>query len=298
MRNILAIDIGGTNIKYGVINLNGEILFKGSIKTVRNGLAILENICNLFNENKVEYNLYGIGISSPGIIDSDTGFMKVDGALKDFNDFNLRDTLREKLSVSVEIENDAKCVVLAEAWLGNGKECDTFLVMTIGTGIGGGVYINNRLHKGADFIAGEFGFMMTSGTYNNIPENCMMSNSASTYMLRKLYAQRTGRNIDDVSGEYVFEMASKGDIHAEDQIFKFYESLSIGLNNLYFILNPQKILIGGAISAREDIIYELKRRIDSYSQFGKDFVLERCKFSNDSGIIGAVKNYMDRNSQF
>ena len=296
MRNVLAIDIGGTNIKYGVINLDGEILLKGSIKTVRNGLVILDSICSLFNEHKDIYNLEGIGISSPGIVDSDTGEMKVTGALNDFNNFNLRDTLREKLSINVEIENDAKCVVLAEKWLGNGKACDTFLVMTIGTGIGGGVFINNKLHKGANFIAGEFGFMMTSGTYNNIPENCMMSNTASTYMLRKLYAQRTGKSIDDISGEYVFEMADKGDIHAQDQIFKFYESLSIGLNNLYFILNPQKILIGGAISAREDIIHELKRRVDSYSEFGKDFVLERCKFSNDSGIIGAIKNYMDRNN--
>ncbi|WP_297521331.1 ROK family protein [uncultured Clostridium sp.] len=294
MRNILAIDIGGTNIKYGVISLDGQILFKGSVETIRKGTEILETIVKLFLDNKETYNLEGVGISSPGIINSDTGAMKVQGALEDFNDFNLRDILRDRLKTNVEIENDAKCVVLAEKWLGNGKECETFLVMTIGTGVGGGAFINNKLHKGADFMAGEIGFMITSGINNNTPSNSTISNTCSTYMLRRLYAQRTNKKIEDVSGEYVFEQAEKGDIHAQDQIVKFYESLSIALHNLYFILNPDKILIGGGISVREDIIYELKRRVDSYSSFGKDFVLERCEFSNDSGIIGAVKNYMDR----
>ncbi|MGV3025116.1 ROK family protein [Clostridium thermobutyricum] len=292
--NILSIDIGGTELKFGVIDTNGNIITKFKKETVNSGDYIIKTIENVFNEYDEKYKLKGIAISAPGFIDSYTGYMKTGGAIKDFYNFNLKKVLEEKLNINVEIENDANCVLLAEKWLGNGIECKNFLVMTIGTGIGGGMYINDKLYTGANFMAGEFGFMINNGILNNIPDDCIMSMNSSTSSLRNYYAKRTNKKIEEVSGKYVFEQMDKGDFIAKQEIDRFYNGLAIGLHNLFFTLNPEKILIGGGISVRDDIIQELSKRLIALSFMGESFKLEKCKFYNDSGIIGAVKNYIDK----
>ncbi|WP_297632312.1 ROK family protein [uncultured Clostridium sp.] len=293
MKNILGIDIGGTSIKFGVLSKNGEIIFKDKMKTLMDGEYIIKSICFLFNENKEKYSLEGIAISAPGFINVDTGYMRTGGAIMDFYDFNLKEVLVERLNTKVEIENDANCVVLAEKWLGNAKECKNFMAMTIGTGIGGGIYINDSLYRGAKFGAGEFGFMITHGISNNVIEQCTMSQTGSTRGIREDYAKSIGEDIENINGEYLFEQYGKGDIIAESVINKFYEVLTIGIYNLFFIMDPEKILIGGGVSEREDLIPEIKRRLKAFTK--DEINLEACKFSNDSGIIGAVKNYIDRN---
>lgn len=293
MENILGIDIGGTAIKFGILSTEGEILFKDNVKTLDNGEYIINTICDLFTDNKEKYKLQGIAISAPGFINVDTGYMKTGGAILDFYDFNLKEVLVERLNTKIEIENDANCVVLAEKWLGNGKDCKNFIAMTIGTGIGGGMYINDNLYRGSKFMAGEFGFMITHGINNNVIEQCSMSQTGSTRGLREAYAKSVGEDVEKITGEHIFEKYENKDIIAEITINKFYEVLTIGIYNLFFIMDPDKILIGGGISMREDLIPEIKRRLKAFTN--EEVVLETCKFSNDSGIIGAVKNYIDRN---
>ena len=293
MLNYLAIDIGGTNIKYGVINSVGKILEKDKKKTIIDGEIIIKEICELYKNFSNIYKLEGIAISAPGIIDFKTGDMHTGGAIDDFEGFNLKKYLSEKLSIRVEICNDANCVALAEKWIGNARECKTFVALTIGTGIGGGIYINDSLFTGSGFMAGEFGFIVVDGINNKIPNESILGNYGSVGGLRKAYAKRIGKDDTDVSGEEVFTAYDNGEIHAKLLVDDFYNSLAIGLNNIFFILNPEKILIGGAISSREKIIEEIEKRLKILSFMGDRFVLDRCKFYNDSGIIGAVKHFRD-----
>ncbi|MGL4990654.1 MAG: ROK family protein [Sarcina sp.] len=295
--NYLAIDIGGTNIKYGIVDSEGRIIEKNKIKTKKNGDKIIELICNLYNGFSQSYILEGIAISAPGIINQYTGYMQTGGAINDFDDFNLKEHLENLLNVKVAICNDANCVVLAEKWTGNAKDCKNFAVLTIGTGVGGGIFINNELYTGSSFIAGEFGFMGVMGINNIVPTKTNMNSKASMRGLRENYAERINKDVEEIDGEEIFTEYESGNIHARLAIDDFYNNLAIGLNNIFFILNPEKILIGGAVSEREEIIDEIKKRINILSFMGEKFVLEKCKFSNDSGIIGAVKNFIDRKKE-
>lgn len=292
--NYLAIDIGGTNIKYGIVNSKGEILEKNKSKTEKSGDKIIELICNLYKSFATKYILDGIAISAPGIINQYTGYMQTGGAISDFDDFNLKEHLENLLNVRVEICNDANCVVLAEKWKGNAMDCKNFAALTIGTGVGGGIFINNELYTGSTFIAGEFGFTGVMGINNILPTKTNMNCKASIRGIRESYASRINKNIEEIDGEEIFREYEKGNIHAKLVVDDFYNNLAIGLNNIFFILNPEKILIGGAVSEREEIIDEIKKRINILSFMGEKFILEKCKFSNDSGIIGAVKNFIDR----
>ncbi|MGL4572052.1 MAG: ROK family protein [Clostridium sp.] len=291
----LAFDIGGTRIKYGLLNEEGLIVEKDSIETINEGQEILDRISKIYEDFSSRYKIEGIAISAPGFINSDTGYIEMGGAILDFNNFNIKEFLINKLNINVEVENDANCVALAEKWIGNAKECKSFISLTIGTGIGGAIYINGDLYRGSTFMAGEFGYMFTNGLNNNVPERCTLNAIATTYTLRTGYAKRINKSIKDISGEDVFNALNNNDINAEFEINNFYNCLAMGINNLFYILNPEKILIGGGISEREELISELRRRVSGLSLKGNEFVIDRCKFSNDSGIIGAVKNYINRN---
>lgn len=96
----------------------------------------------------------------PGVIDTERGYMITGGALTDLDSFAFKDELEKYIGLPVELENDVNCVALAEKWKGNAKNCNNFICMTIGTGVGGAIFINNKLIRGNNFSAGEFGFML------------------------------------------------------------------------------------------------------------------------------------------
>ena len=157
--NILAIDIGGTMIKYGLVSSDGEILSTDKIKTESNkGLNnILNKIDNIFKRYK-ENNPVGIAVSGTGQINGMIG--KVIGGnpiIPNWIGTNLVKILEEKYNLPAVLENDVNCVALGEKWIGAGKDLSNFICLTIGTGIGGGIILNNQLFRGENFVAGEFG---------------------------------------------------------------------------------------------------------------------------------------------
>lgn len=303
MKFYLSFDIGGTAIKYGIVNEQGDILERGKQPTELDRNVLIDCIVAIKEKYSDLYDIAGVSFSMPGFVNIKTGYLKTAGAIKSLYDFEFKTVLTEKLALPVELDNDVNCVALAEKWLGNAQTSSDFLCVTIGTGIGGAIFLNNQLIRGHNYMAGEFGFTLTDNIFHNDDKMVTLSNKGSVWEgLRRLYAMHPGNlDVDDISGEDIYLLAAKGDQLAKKTIDEFYQAIAIGLYNLTFTLNPEKILIGGAISQREEIYSEIKQKFQQILNHHIDLnifsvdqlvTIDRCKFNNDSGLIGAVYHFI------
>nr|WGD96665.1 ROK family protein [Bacillus safensis] len=158
----MVFDVGGTRTKYGLMDQDGELVTSGDYETnCRQLEPFLEAMVNVVRQYQRMQDVSGIAISLPGFVDSESGYTEFAGAIIALNGQNVKTLLEEKTSLRVEVENDANCAALAEKYSGNAKDCDSFICMTIGTGVGGGIFADGQLVRGASFRGGEFGMMLT-----------------------------------------------------------------------------------------------------------------------------------------
>ena len=294
MGRYLGIDVGGTEIKYWFFDENGNEFIEesGSLKSVRDDLDKIIDILSRIIKSAKEID--GVGISIPGGVDNENGVIIEGGAIPVLAGVDLIGILNEKTGFNVAIENDANCVVLAEKWIGNGKDCSSFVCMTIGTGIGGGMFINNKIHVGKNFFAGEFGYIIIEEfeDYNNIPT---LSFSSATEPLLKQVALAKEKKFEDINGLKVFEMIENGDEVVIEAYRKWLRKLCIGINNVGFSIDPEKFLIGGGVSGAPRLIPDIKEELRKIKPYTESWKIETCKHFNSSGKIGAVYNYLVRN---
>lgn len=232
----------------------------------------------------------------PGVIDVDKGYMITGGALYELYDYNFKEELEKRIKIPVEIENDVNCVALAEKWLGNAKENKNFICLTIGTGVGGAFFINDKIVRGAKYSAGEFGFMITERLKNTADSTLSMRGSVRGGLI-KSYAKKVNQNWEELDGKKIFEYAENGDEITIETINEFYTNIAYSIFNLIVSLNPEKILVGGEISVRKDFIEKIKEKLEEIKSEIVDLknlefpVIERRKFLNDSGKIGVLYNF-------
>lgn len=292
MNKYIAFDIGGTKVKHGIVNDLGEVLEKSqydiNVDTLDN---FINDLVNVVEEYKKKMDVSGIGISMPGIIDPDLGGPTVCYAIRVAEKVSITKLLEEKTKLKATVENDGNCVALAEKFSGNAKECSNFICLTVGTGIGGGLFLNNKLHRG-NFKAGEFGYMITNGVSEENIGYQMYSENSSTIALVRKYKEY--KNIDSnitIEGHEVFE-AAKNDDNVKKLIDQWYKNISYGILNVTSLLSPDKVLIGGGISQREDFIPNINKALDNIKWWNDIKVdVECCKHKNDAGMIGAVYNF-------
>lgn len=284
--NYLSFDIGGTNVKWGLLDDKGEILQKGSFSSNdANGEVILTGL-----KEKITFfssQIQGVAISSPGFIQPSTGYIEKGGAILEFDDFHLQDFLEKEFSIPVSVENDVNCVALAEKWQGNAKSFSDFICLTVGTGIGGALFLNNQLYRGYSYRGGEFGYMITNGLHSNSSETDGLSAKASIPWIREQYASYKSLSLSDVTGEMVFQAYDEKDPIAFHIIESFYQTLAIGIYNITSVLNPEKVLIGGGITSRPTFIEELQRHLTYVDQIFH-IGIDSCHFKNDAGLVGAL----------
>ena len=289
----VGIDVGGTNVKYGLLDEAGNVLNKGKVKTSEKGDEIIESIQGIVKEYASDYEIKAVGVSAPGIIEDD-GFMTTGGAIFDFYGINLKEILEEKVGFPVFIENDANSAALAERWIGAGRDKLHFLCVVVGTGIGGGIIINGQLYKGANSNAGEFGFMVVEPPVENDTRLASLSLTGSVGCgIVNKYEEQHPKG-ERLNGEQIFELAKQGDELGLSVIDTFYDRLAKGIFNLSTSFDPEVILLGGAISTNQEFINEVQNRVLSLQKGHRDMKniklppIEACRFLNDAGIIGAV----------
>lgn len=291
--NYLVFDVGGSAIKYSLMNDSLEIIEKGSEKTPNDSLENFKKIIKDIYE-KYKDKIDGIAMSLPGLINRKTNKMQIPGALE----YNLGvDILNELKSITTDrftIENDAKCAALCEVTYGSLKGTNIGAVCIIGTGIGGGITIGDNVLTGSNGFAGEFSYFSTNWRdYEGFNSKWALENSSFT--LIDMIAKEKGLDTKELDGIKAFEFCNNGDKDALKALSEYCDILAMGLWNIQATVDPEKIAIGGGISKQPILMEYINKSLDKiYSKMPIPIPrvqIVNCKFFNDSNLIGALANY-------
>ena len=289
----IGVDLGGTEIKLGVVNDKCEILTKTSCSTPRNAEAdvVARAIADQCKELMKEYPVGSIGIGTPGVIKNSL----VSATNLNFKDFNLAKAVKEKTGLPVYVANDANCATLAEAYNGAAKDCSNSILLTLGTGVGGGIVFDGKLYEG-NGSAGELGHICL--VHNGVDCGCGLKGCfekyASTTALIEMATKAAVENPDSVlaekyknnsnalNGILFFESIKEKCPVASDVLNQYTDYLASGINGLIYAFDPEKVILSGGISAAGDMLLEpLKKKI----KFDIPIVIATHK--NSAGLIGA-----------
>lgn len=293
MRYFFVFDIGGTEIKYGVINHDGVLIAKDKMPSrgALGGKFILDDIVAVTKSLALVYPGEGIAISSAGVINSNTGeVLSATNAIVDYIGMNVIKYLESKLLMPVSVMNDVNSMALCEFHQGAGKSASSMVALTVGTGIGGALILNGQLIQGHGYSAGEFGLMcVESSDYEAI---------ASTSSLVKAAQTQIGSHIQ--TGVEVFKLYDEQHPIAIQIVHRFYQNLSIGIANIAYAFNPEVIVIGGGITGRNQFIDELTQFVNPRlnEHLRKYTAIKAATHKNDAGMIGAFYHFLNQYPQY
>lgn len=290
--SVIAIDIGGTEIKYGLVSLRGEVIFSSSLLTeASKGVEqLLEKIFKIVEELKNE-KVLGIAVSATGQIDGTIG--KVVGGtnlIPGWIGTNLVEILEERYKIPAVLENDVNCAALGEMWMGAAKGKENFLCLTIGTGIGGGIVLNGELLRGENSVAAEFGHIqiVKNGIQCGCGKKGCYQGYASTTALLRLTKEKTGKKLN---GKEIFDEVHKNSMEYKEIVDEWADYFTDGLATLVYIFNPSLIVIGGGVSKQGEFLKNIfeksleKKVMKNYLDILEIKMAER---GNDAGMLGAT----------
>lgn len=292
MNKYVCIDIGGTVIKYGIINEDGNILVKGERKSesYKGGIGLLEKVKEITNNYKQEYEISGICISTAGMVDPFKGeIIYASSAIPNYIGTKIKEEIEKEFNIQCEVENDVNCAGMGEVWKGAGRGTSSCVCLTVGTGIGGSIILGNKIFHGYNNSAGEIGYMnMNGGTFQEL--------AAASSLVRRV-AERKNIKIEEIDGKKIFELAKSGDIDCIEEIDYLIEILTLGMANIIYMINPEVIILGGGIMAQKEYLN------DKIDKALKDKLIDRLysstkiKFAeneNNAGMLGALYNFLQR----
>ena len=293
MTKYIGIDIGGTSVKYGLVDENGVVSNKNSFKTkAEDKDGLLSDLLDAVDNMKaIDSNLAGIGVSMPGVVQAD-GYLTTAGAVKCFYEINLKDILEDKTSLPVKIENDANAAAIAEKWLGSAQGVHDYLSLVLGTGVGGALVINDQIYRGAHARSGEFGWMIVEDDDIDVEMGSLNFRGATVIGLIRRYNQYSDQPVDDA--RVIFQRADAGEVLAKSILKSYYHSLAKGIINLEVSFDPATVIIGGGISANTEFIDTLNKTIEEIKKTHNSIknldlpLVKAAKLKNDAGMIGAV----------
>lgn len=286
---ILTLDIGQRFIRYGFFDENGNLTEKGQYQVPKNSAKDFYNsIADLVDESDMK--IKAISISFPGFINVKDKIAIRAGSLRFLDGHNISEDLHQYIDQKIEIfiENNSNCAAIAEKLNGNAQDVEDFVVITLGHGVGGGIFVNNKLLRGPGYSAGEFGMMITDYSAHQF---MTAHELASTSALISDYA--TMRGIPSELVEEYQIMAELDNPKVREVVEKWASYVAICIFNLACTLNPQRFLIGGALSQNNELITILKSRlaqIPNWSDFETE--IQSCRFYNDASLYGAYWAYI------
>lgn len=290
---IIGIDIGGTTIKADLYDDFGTSLnqFKEIETIIDYDLGtnqILNQVCDLIGEYILNYSIDGVGISTAGVVNANTGEIIYAGyTIPGYIGVNFTSEIEKRFGLSTFVENDVNCAALGELWKGQAKDKKNVVMVTIGTGIGGSIIVNGQIVNGFNYTAGEVGYIPVG--------NSDWQSKASTTALIHLYQKKSLKT--NQTGRTFFTDLSSGDKIAKETFEIFVENLTKGLLTISYLLNPEILILGGGILAKKDILLpeiqsSLAKNVMDNRFLPKNVVA--ATLGNEAGRIGAVKNFLDR----
>lgn len=285
----LGVDIGGTTIKFAVINNEYKIIHHEVCDTPDNiSLRIEDEIYRVAKEIKENYNYNKIGISAAGVID--TNNMTVISAgptIKNYIGTDFKKSVGDKLGVDIYVDNDVNCALLGEQWLGGAKGLDEVFCLALGTGIGGAYYLD-KMPQGSCFGVGEIGKSLYDKATDTSYEQ-----RASTIALENKVKSRLG---EDVSVIEFFDRCKANDKEALELMEEWSTHLAEGIVNMLLILDPKCVILGGAVSKQGDylvnIIENKVKELNPIKTNQTKFVV--ASLGNDAALYGAVSVFVEK----
>ena len=312
MKYYIGIDLGGTNIAAGLVNENKEIVESGSVKTLskRPLEEIVDDMAEVAKSvaKKAQVSMDEIewvGVGAPGTVISETGVIDYSNNL-DWYNVPLKDMLEERLGKKVFIANDANAAAYGEYLAGAAKDADSSVMVTLGTGVGGGVVINNKIYTGFNDAGAELGhsvIILDGRDCTCGRKGCLEAYASATGLIAttKEYMEKNKNSImwdlvhgdiSKVSGRTAFDGMRKGDNTAAEVVNTFVKQLACGITNIINTFQPDILCIGGGIShEKEYLINPLKEIVkkEVYSRNSKkNTEITVAALGNDAGIIGAA----------
>lgn len=295
----IGIDLGGTNLRAAAIRRDGEMLDKitGATNFVEGRAAVLSDIVGAIEELRKRHGapgLAGIGIGVPGFIRMKEGYITGSNNLPYFENFPIRDAIEQRLGSRVILENDANAAAVGEKWIGGGRGVDDLLLLTLGTGVGGGIISCGRLVRGADGMAGEFGHMTVIPDGNPCGcgnQGCLEKHASATAVVAMGHMLHLGENL---TAKDIYDLALQsgpvGD-KARTVWRVMGEALGIALAALINAFNfPLYLLSGGVLPAWKffapPMIETIQRR--SYTYRVSKTRIEKATLGNEAGLYGAA----------
>jgi len=295
---VVGVDVGGTNIKLGVVNPSGQVIVRNSFATKPFASSRIRLITALAREIEAiiitaglnKKQIAGVGIGLPGLIDYEKGVVRFLPNIPGWRAVHLKSILQKRIKLPVFVDNDVKIITLAESKFGAGRGVKNLICLTLGTEVGAGLILNGQLYRGEGNAAGELGHMPHN---EHGPKcNCGGFGCFETYVgNRALFAMAS-----QVMGKpgmttlTMFALAQKGNKKALFFWKKAAEHIGNGLVGIVNLLNPRLIIIGGGVSNNEKYLFKsitdtIRRRAMSFQ--GSAFKIKRAQFKDDAGIIGA-----------
>jgi len=309
----IGIDLGGTNIKAGAVSPQGDVVVRRRLPTRADGgpdmvadrIAEAARACMEALEGTAAAVL-GVGVGSPGTIRFQQGVVTFAPNLPGFHDVPLRDMVAERMGLPCVLENDANAAAVAEQWVGAGQGADSLVMLTLGTGIGGGIVLEGRVWHGTSGAAGEIGHMSINpdgpacGCGNR---GCIEAYASATAIVRRMdeaieagaatsLAGRTG----NFTSRDVYEAAVAGDAAARENVETTGRYLGVAVSNLIHILNPMVVVLSGGVSAARDmLVAPLRDEVDRRTMAGsrEGVQIRIAELGEEAGFIGAARCFMN-----
>lgn len=293
---IIGIDLGGTNLKVGLLDLKYKIKAR-SILSTRHFLkkkslidAIIESVNKIINDNRIRKpSIIGLGLGLPGPVDTEKGIVHFFPNIPGWKEVNLKNILESRLRLPVFLDNDANLMALAEYKLGAARGSKAAVCLTLGTGVGGGLILGGRLYRGANNAVAEIGHMPINekGPKCNCGGIACLEAYIGNNRLLEEGKRLFGRSI---TLEELSRLAKKQNKKAKDVWQKAAERLGVALSGIVNLLNPDCIVIGGGVAGAGRILFNRVKRVISkraMSIQAKQVKVFRAKLGNDAGLIGA-----------
>ena len=312
-RTYLGIDIGGTAVKFGLVNGEGVIVSEISeypVKFDNYETPIIETVVKSAKEfmsknNKAFFDTNGIGVSATGGINSKLGIVEGSaGHIKNWEGTNIKKRLEAEFGMNTAVLNDANAAALGEMWKGAAKGRENVVVMTIGTGVGGGIIVDSKILLGSKGFAGEIGHIPV----NVDGEECSCGNTgciehygSTSALVRNvknavISGEITGINVDETDGRLIFKEVSAGNKAVIKYVDEWINYISAALIGLVHTFNPEMVILGGGVSKQKELFVDKVRDKVLHGvmhNFEQDLRVEAAELGNNAGIIGAVKFLID-----
>lgn len=286
---ILALDIGGTSIKIGIINEYGEILENQEIPTLakEGGKMLMDRVLKVI---ELYDNIDRIGISASGQVNPFEGkIIYATDNIPGWTGTEIKKRIEERFSIPVAVENDVNAAALGEAYYGAAKGYDSFLCLAFGTGIGGAIVENGEIYRGSSFSAGEFGHIATHA--EGLPctcggRGCYETYASTTALVRNV---KTELGMGEVDGKVIFRYLNEGNKDVKNIVDKWLQEVVTGLASLVYIFNPGLIVLGGGIMSQTYIMEYINKNLpENIMPSFRNVKIKNAQLGNNAGILGAA----------